>query len=203
MSTITLTDILRRLENLIRIGTVLAVSGNRCRVKTGGIETDWLKWITGRAGQDVDWWPPSVGEQVILFSLSGELSAAFVLTGIYSDDAPQPSQSMTARTVKFSDGTIIEYEAENSTLKVDGAKTIVISNAQTITVNAAESVMLNTPKVICSDLLITKNLQVTSGGTMSGNIQHKGGQLSSNGVVLDSHVHSDVEKGNYKTGGPS
>lgn len=78
-----LIDVIRRLENLIRVGHVFAVDTEKrlCRVKSGDLETNWIKWICHRAGDDVDWWPPTVGEQVLLFSLSGELTTAFALLG--------------------------------------------------------------------------------------------------------------------------
>lgn len=83
-------DILRLLRNLIRIGTVSAVDldNGLCRVETGGNLTDWLNWLTCRAGRTRSWSAPSVGEQVLIFALGGELDTAFVLCGIFSDYFP-------------------------------------------------------------------------------------------------------------------
>lgn len=78
-------DILRLLRNLIRIGTVSTVDldNGLCRVETGGNLTDWLNWLTGRAGDARSWWAPSIGEQVLVLSLGGELETAFVLPGVF------------------------------------------------------------------------------------------------------------------------
>jgi len=75
----------RRLSNLIRLGTVLAVDHGRarCRVQTDSNQTDWLPWITPRAGQAIEWSAPSVGEQVIVLSAEGVLTGAVVLRGLY------------------------------------------------------------------------------------------------------------------------
>lgn len=81
----TLQDALRLLRNLIRTGVVVEVDldDGRCRVQTGGIVTDWLQWLTTRAGRSRVWWAPSVGEQVLLLAVGGELDTAFVLPGIF------------------------------------------------------------------------------------------------------------------------
>ncbi len=67
----TLQDALRLLRNLIRTGVVVEVDldDGRCRVQTGGIVTDWLQWLTTRAGRSRVWWAPSVGEQVLLLAV--------------------------------------------------------------------------------------------------------------------------------------
>ncbi|WP_353885488.1 hypothetical protein [Escherichia coli] len=42
---------------------------------------------------------------------------------------------------------------------------------------------------VCTNRLITGTLEVQKGGTMRGNIEHTGGELSSNGKVLHTHKH--------------
>lgn len=47
-----LTEIMRLITNLIRIGVVTEVDRENwlCRVKTGDLETNWINWLTLRAG---------------------------------------------------------------------------------------------------------------------------------------------------------
>ena len=47
-----LTEIMRLITNLIRTGTVTEVDRENwlCRVKTGDLETNWINWLTLRAG---------------------------------------------------------------------------------------------------------------------------------------------------------
>ncbi|EFB9445036.1 phage baseplate assembly protein V, partial [Escherichia coli] len=59
---------------------------------------------------------------------------------------------------------------------------------------------LDTPEVVCTNRLITGTLEVQKGGTMRGNIEHTGGELSSNGKVLHTHKHPGDSGGT--TGGP-
>lgn len=109
-----LSEISRLLRNLIRTGVVSEVDtdGALCRVQTGEIQTGWINWLARRAGRSRDWWAPSVGEQVLLLAVGGELDTAFVLPGIYCDDFPAPSASVDGWRVEFPDGAVIEYEPD-------------------------------------------------------------------------------------------
>jgi phage baseplate assembly protein V len=205
-------DTLRLLRNLIRIGTVNAVDPDRghCRVDTGGNLTDWLNWISFRAGRTRIWSAPSVGEQVLVFALGGELDTAFVLCGIYSDDFPAPSASADALYIDFPDGAVLEYEPATGALSVTGIKTADVQASESITastkvvmVKAAKSITLDTPEVICTNKLTTGTLEVKKGGTMTGNITHTGGSITSNGVVVHTHTHGGVQTGGGNTDKPA
>ena len=65
-----LSEILRLMRNLIRIGTVSAVKLDDwlCRVDTGNNTTGWLHWLSARAGKTRSWNAPSLGEQVLFFT---------------------------------------------------------------------------------------------------------------------------------------
>ncbi|KLQ08267.1 MULTISPECIES: phage baseplate assembly protein V [Enterobacter] len=205
-----LQEIARAIRNLIRTGIVTDVDHDEglCRVQTGGMETTWLNWLTCRAGRSRVWWAPSVGEQVLLLAIGGELDTAFVLPGIFSDDHPAPSASPDALHVSFPDGAIIEYEPESGALTVSGIKTADITASDSITatvpvvlVKAETRITLDTPEVVCTNKLITGTLEVQKGGKMTGNIEHTGGKLTSNGVQVDDHDHGGVERGGSWTEG--
>ncbi|MEL9319728.1 phage tail protein I [Escherichia coli] len=189
-------ELARALRNMIRTGIIVETDLNagRCRVQTGGMCTDWLQWLTHRAGRSRTWWAPSVGEQVLILSVGGELDTAFVLPGIYSGDNPAPSASADALHIRFPDGAVIEYEPETSALTVSGIKTASVTASDSVTatvpvviVKASTRITLDTPEVVCTNRLITGTLEVQKGGTMRGNIEHTGGELSSNGKVLHTH----------------
>lgn len=57
-----LTEIMRLITNLIRTGIVTEVDrdGWLCRVKTGDLETNWINWLTYRAGKSRTAVPVSV-----------------------------------------------------------------------------------------------------------------------------------------------
>ncbi|MEG0233191.1 MAG: phage baseplate assembly protein V [Hafnia sp.] len=191
-----LTELLRLLRNMIRTGCIIEVDVDKwlCRVATGENQTGWIPWLTMRAGAARTWWKPSIGEQVLLLAIGGELTTAFALPAIYSDENPPPSQSENALVVTFPDGAHFEYDPESSKLLISGIKQLVLV--------ASEEVFFDTPKVRCATLLETPQISVTEGGTMSGDITHSGGKLSSNGVVVDAHNHSGVKSGGDTSGGP-
>jgi phage baseplate assembly protein V len=204
-----LQELSRLLRNMIRTGVVVEtdLDAGRCRVQTGGIITDWLQWLTHRAGRSRTWWAPSENEQVLILAVGGELDTAFVLPGIYSDDHPAPSASADALHITFPDGAVIEYEPETSALTVSGIKTADVTASDSITatvpvvlVKAATRITLDTPEVVCTNKLITGTLEVQKGGTMKGDITHTGGSLSSNGKVLHTHKHPGDSGG--ETGAP-
>ncbi|HDR2486691.1 TPA: phage baseplate assembly protein V [Enterobacter ludwigii] len=205
-----LNDILRIVRNLIRTGIISEVDAEKglCRVQTGGMETTWLNWLTCRAGRSRVWWAPSVGEQVLLLAIGGELDTAFVLPGIFSDDHPAPSASPDALHVSFPDGAVIQYEPENGALTVSGIKTADVTASDSITatvpvvlVKAETRITLDTPEVVCTNKLTTGTLEVQKGGKMTGNIEHTGGKFISNGVQVDNHAHGNVQSGGSWTKG--
>ncbi len=205
----TLNELARAIRNLVRTGVVVEIDldTGRCRVQTGGLITDWLQWLTQRAGRSRTWWAPSIGEQVLILAVGGELDTAFVLPGIFSDDHPAPSASADAWHVAFPDGAVIEYEPKTSALTVSGIKTADVTASESITatvpvvlVKAAERITLDTPEVICTNKLVTGSLEVQKGGQMRGDITHTGGSLASNGKVLHTHRHPGDSGGT--TGAP-
>lgn len=203
-------ELARALRNMIRTGVIVEtdLETGRCRVQTGGIYTDWLQWLTHRAGRSRTWWAPSIGEQVLILAVGGELDTAFVLPGIFSDDHPAPSASADAWHVTFPDGAVIEYEPKTSALTASGMKTASVTASESITatapvvlVKASTRITLDTPEVVCTSKLITATLEVQEGGKMSGNIAHTGGAFTSNGVQIDSHDHGNVQSGGSWTKG--
>ena len=205
-----LQEIARAIRNLIRTGIVTDVDLDEglCRVQTGGMQTTWLNWLTCRAGRSRVWWAPSVGEQVLVLAVGGELDTAFVLPGIFSDDHPAPSASPDAIHVAFPDGAVIEYEPGSGALTATGIKTAAITASESLSatvpvvlVKSATRITLDTPEVVCTNKLITASLEVQKGGVMAGNIQHSGGQFTSNGVQVDNHAHGSVQSGGSWTKG--
>lgn len=201
-------EIYRLLNNLIRTGTVLEVNyqDGLCRVQTGELQTTWLNWLTSRAGRTRTWWAPSVDEQVLLLSIGGDLTTAFVLPGIYSDANPAPSASADALHIAFPDGAVIEYEPKTSALTVSGIKTADVTASDSITatvplvlVKAETRITLDTPEVVCTNKLTTGTLEVQKGGKMYGDIEHTSGKFTSNGVQVDDHDHGGVKRGDDRT----
>lgn len=103
----------RMLENLIRFGVIAAVQMEppRVQVKTGSLTTAWLPCLALRAGADQEWDPPTEGEQVILFSPSGQLANGIVVTGLFSDHIPANGNRAGLHRRTYADGAVIEYDS--------------------------------------------------------------------------------------------
>lgn len=66
-------ELMRLLSNIIRTGIISEVDEKswRVRVRSGELETGWLRWNTTRAGAFNVWLPPSPGEQVVIACIGG------------------------------------------------------------------------------------------------------------------------------------
>ena len=187
-----LTEIMRLITNLIRTGTVTEVDRENwlCRVKVGELETNWINWLTLRAGGARTWWCPSLEEQVVVLSMGGNIETAFALPAIYSSQFAPPSDSVDGCVTQYPDGGWFEYESATGRWHVKGIKSMVIEAADNITFKTAEFVVEADTTRINSEVVI--NGAVTQGG----------GPMSSKGIVVDDHAHNKVKSGGDTSGGP-
>lgn len=212
-----LADLQRRLENTVRTGTVMAVdlsdpAAPRVRVKDGALETDWLPFGTTRAGAVRTWSAPTVGEQVVLLSPSGELKSAVVICGLYCAANPAPSSNPSEHITHYPDGTRMTYNDKTGAMVFEGMKTVLFKAKASITLDAP--MVTNTDKLLSKGPVTAQGLltykagmsgQAGQGGgtNITGAFTQSGGALSSNGVALDGHTHDGVRAGSDKSGAPS
>lgn len=136
------------LINLIRFGTVLSVDADSARavVRVGDLPTKPLPWLSARAGASRTWSPPTVGEQVLVLSPNGNLSAGVVLTGIYSSHYPRPDQATADNVlISFSDGATLLYDQAAHQLKaaLPAGGTVDITAPAGVTVHGSLTVSEN------------------------------------------------------------
>lgn len=208
-------ELARLLQNIIRVGTILAIdhAAQRVRVKIGRLNTDWRPWIERRAGNSKTWDPPTLGEQVVVLSPGGDLSAGYVLAAVNSDANPAPSASAAETVRKFPDGAEIKYDHAAGALSVTRIKTMHVVASDSITLQAGSTITLDAPQTTSTGAHTIQGLLTylaglagfngESGSTsITGSITHTAGDLSSNGVVLHLHVHGGVLPGSSDTDGP-
>lgn len=209
-----------RLANLIRLGTVLAVDhgAERCRFKSGRLETDWLRWISPRAGGTKEWNPPTAGEQAILLSPSGGTENGAVLVGIFSDANPSPSHSPDEHVRTYPDGARIAYNHAIGALAVTGIKTALVEASEHVTVDCPSTTFTGDVHIMGN---LTVDMQTLVKGLFTylsglageageggktvikgpinhqgrydhqGEWHHGGGGITSDQVVHDGHRHKD------------
>lgn len=181
----------RMAANFIRIGRVTAVAlkhedGPRATVYMAGLDSDWLPWTVGRAGDVRTASAPSVGEQRLIFCPYGDTTQAVIGPAINQDDFPSPAETVAQHVALFPDGTRVAYDVDTGTLAIDvkGAGNVVV-NCQQATVKAAGAVTLDTPTTHCTGAL-----------TVDGNATFKGGSVTHGGVNIGKdHKHGKVQAG--------
>ena len=168
----------RMIENLIRIGKIeeIDLSGKCCRVRTGNNLTNWLPWLTPRAGTTRTWNPPTVGEQVLVLSPSGELAAGVVLTGLFSNTHPAPSSSGDEHITDYPDGARIAYNHVSGALEAVGIQTALVQASTQVTID-------------CPSVHFTGDITVE-------------GDVTASGISLVNHVHGGITPGGDNTGAP-
>ena len=162
-----LAELARLIENLIRLGTVaeVQVEPPRVRVKTGNVTTAWRPWFALRAGEDREWDPPTVGEQVILFSPSGNLAQGVALTGLFSDQIPANGDREGLHRRTYRDGAVIEYDsiAKHLRATLPGTAEVIAEGDIDVTSNA------NISAVALGDINLNSggNIQITAAGNIA------------------------------------
>ena len=122
-------EILRRLENLVRLGTIAEVrhaKPARVRVKTGELLTTWVPWIDQRAGETAHWSPPTAGEQCLLLSPGGDLTQAVALAGVFSDKHPQNSEDPKEVRTTYANGDTMAHNSETGSFELLCTGTVTI-----------------------------------------------------------------------------
>lgn len=185
-------EILRRLENLVRVGTVEEVRTKkpaRVRIRCGEMVTNWIPWMAGRAGGKAGamWWPPVKGEQVAMFAPGGDLNNAMVLPGAFSDKNPQASEREDIFSMDIGGGASIQHDAEIGALRIEAVASIHISCTG-------------------AEITMTENRITLKAGGATMTLSDAGLTVSpdvtAQGVSLASHVHSGVDRGGAETDGP-
>ncbi|KRJ22675.1 baseplate assembly protein [Acinetobacter baumannii] len=205
-------DINRRLENLIRFGTIKTVNPSKpiplVTVDLDDIVTPEIRFFNARSGKDSTWDPPSEGEEVIVVSPCGDIGpTSVVFYGLYNNEHPAPSDDLNKKIRVFADGCVIAYDVaahQLSAILPSGGKAIVTADGG-VTVNG--------------NTTINGNLQVNGSTAMTGNNTVMGSQLvqgsshstgafsteadvKAGDISLKNHKTSGVQPGSGESGGP-
>lgn len=142
-------DVHRRMNNMIRVTKVLETNPAKglVRVESGKLKSDWIPAVTARAGGDRSWHFFEKGEQVMIFSPTGDMRQAVCLGAVYCEQYPAPAKSDDVSRTVYKDGTVVEYDRKIHVLRVKSPQLIKV---------VAESQM-----VISGDVYIDGNLEVT------------------------------------------
>lgn len=169
----------RLIANLLMFGVVteLDEAGARVRVDADGMLTDWIPWAERGAGPGVRTWSaPEPGEQVIIACPYGDPAQAVVLGSIYRDAFPAPAGVKTKHRTVYADGTVVEYDRDNSALTVDVGSGTVTINCKQAEVHASAAVVLATPTTRATGSA-SANGNLSAGTGASGTFTSTTGQV--------------------------
>ncbi|HHP6940231.1 TPA: phage baseplate assembly protein V [Acinetobacter baumannii] len=203
-------DANRRLENIVRFGTVKTIKPSkpipRVIVNLGDIETPEIRCLNIRSGDDSTWDMPSINEECVVISPCGDIGpTSFVLYGFYNDDHPAPSDDLNKKIRMFADGCVIAYDIAAHHLSA------VLPSGGTAVLTADGGVTVNGDTTINGNLQVNGSTAMTGNNTVGGSqlvqgSSHSSGTFSSDGDVtasgisLTGHTHPGDSGGT--TGGP-
>ncbi|GAB3528665.1 phage baseplate assembly protein V [Photobacterium alginatilyticum] len=204
-------DMQRRMANMIKRGRVHSVDFKqkppRVRVEYAkGAVTGWLPWVSGRASSKhrVDWEPLAVGEQVIILSESGELSAGVVIPALSDAKSPVPSTSTDEHVSRYEDGTEISYNRASHKLTITiGSGGDAELTCKTFHINAdiEHSGNQNTSGDMTVKKSVTVTENVSAGMAVSGkSVADSVRTMSADREIFNGHDH---QHGDPKTSQPN
>lgn len=170
MTGVDINDLHRRTANMISFGTIISVDYAKAtaRVQIGDIQTADLPMMAARAGGTRTWSPFEVGEQVIVHSPSGNLSAGYIAGALYSGAGAAPGDRAGLQRTVYQNGAVVEYDSAANvfTLNLAGGN-LVINAAAGVTVVGTVVV---TGDVIANGVSLTQHKHggVAAGAAMTG-----------------------------------
>lgn len=152
----------------------------RVRVSDGGDWTSaWVRWHALAAGKARHWRSPSLGEQGVLVSPSGDPAQGTFVPGLYGDAGAQPDNRDHVEIWRFDDGGALEYDwaagsysitvpSGTVTAKVGGTEVVVTNDAitaKTGTVSITGAVTIDGTLVVTGDINGGGRIIDTAGNT--------------------------------------
>ncbi|MGB2080040.1 MAG: phage baseplate assembly protein V [Vibrio sp.] len=195
-----LSQVERRLANLIRDGVVAKVQASPPRVKVEydtdesdqPVLSDWLIYFEQRAGVMISWDPPKIGEQCLILSPSGNLSNGYVLLGLNTSENAPVSTDLNENVIKYADGTSFRYNRETHQCIWDIPAGDMTINVPTLYLNGdlVQQGNYQTTGTIIADQSITSKTDVIDKTGSMANIRtqyngHKHGSSSGTDTPMD------------------
>lgn len=176
-----LTELHRRLANIVRIGTVKETDPSgpvpKVRVKIGQLVTAWLPVLTQRAGNDQANWLLDENEQVMVLAPSGELGQGVVVGSLNQASRPATTHDPNLVRTTYQDGALMSYHKSSHEL------VIRLPNDGQLSLEAP------------GGLMITGDVWVTGDISASGDITDKTRSMADDRELFNAHIHKGVRAG--------
>jgi len=208
-----LSELVRTIPNLIRTGKIAEINADKVRVRLSPtLLTTWLQWIALRAGDVIEWCPPSVGEQVLVFSPNGDLTQGKVLAGLFSAESAAPQTSLKIRSIHYPDGAVVLYDfGKHSLSAILPAGSSALVKADAVTADAQQTTC--TGNVTIKGNLVVEGFSALNNGAkvlggdggaaivIEGDVTATG-DIKAGDISLRNHPHGEIKRGDEKSGVP-
>lgn len=190
----TLAEMWRRLNNLIRRGTVHSVqlSPPRVRVSFGTDPVNntehlsaWLPWYTRADAGVQEWSVPAVGSPATVLSEGGDIRNGVVLVGMITDDQTPAGDSGEVYATRYGNGASVTVDTAGN------AMAISLPAGGTVSVDCQGGAILK------GDLKVEGNIDAT------GEVADKTGTLQAVRETFNLHDHQENGDGGGTTNPPN
>lgn len=191
-------EILERIEALERALSEMVVRGviseadpdrgqyGLVRVSYGSdkkqMETGWLPVKPIRAGKAVVWWFPEEGEGVTVIS-PGDLRMGEVFPGSFHTKKPAPSNDPNVFLVQFGDGSSVEHNREQHTLKIINVGDIDMSTPEKMMLAAGKGFYMD------GDVEQKGNMHTTGNFNSDKDVSDKTRSMADDRQIYNMHEH--------------
>ncbi|WP_273820588.1 phage baseplate assembly protein V [Pseudomonas asplenii] len=165
----------RMIADLVLPCFVVAVDldAGKVRVSDGdGWASAWVKWHSQAAGKARHWRAPSLNEEGILFSPSGDPAQGTFVPGLYGKAGPQADNREHVEVWRFDDGgsLVYDWQANSYTIELPaGTVTVKVGGSQ-IEVTPAQVSVQSSQINLVGAVTINGSLNTTGNITSAGSI---------------------------------
>ena len=110
-------------KNMVKVGIVESFNEDnetaRVVFEDANLKSYDLPIMVKQTKDNKDYWVPDIDEPVICIFLPTGIESGFILGAYYNQKDKPPVIDQNKRTVKFKDGTIIEYDRKQHKLTAD------------------------------------------------------------------------------------
>lgn len=154
------------------------LEAGRVRVKAGTWVSAWVRWHSLAAGKARHWRVPSMNEQGVLFSPSGEPAMGTFIPGLYGNAGTPPDNRDHVEAWHFEDGGSLVYDWDA------GSYTIDLPSGTRATIIVGGSLVEVTPdhvRVSAAQIALTGAVSIDGALTVSGDITGAGTIIDAGG----------------------
>ncbi|WP_256815674.1 MULTISPECIES: phage baseplate assembly protein V [Pseudomonas] len=162
------------------------------RVSDGGDWTSaWVRWHSQGAGKARHWRAPSLGEQGVLFSPSGNPAQGTFVPGLYGNAGSQPDNRDHVEVWRFDDGGSLLYDWEAKRYQItlpSGAVEIKVGATVATLTDDAITAVTTSANIQAATITLEGQVQINGPLTVTGDI-NGGGRIIDTAGNTANHKH--------------